>query len=250
MKNLIVIALVLLSNLSLGQVVVTPKVAQGQDIFRNNLYSADRIMDARKEINLSDAQAVKIKKIHAENAGEFSTLKWDLDEANSKLQEMLEKSKIDQAAVSKQMDLVLEIESKLKKKQLNSLVAIKNELTESQISYLNRHQAHTVVGYRAPTTGVGSVKGTTIVSGRPSHAAAITQSTKGSVAIQALNGEDDAPLYIISKEDSYDIIPSSKMKEIEPKNIESIHVLKGESAINTYGQKAKNGAIVITLKEN
>lgn len=252
MKNLLVIALILLSNFAFGQLVVTPKAAQGPDIFKGNLFSADRIMDARNEINLTDAQAVKIKKIHAENAGEFSTLKWDLDEANSKLQGMLEKTKIDQTAVSKQMDVVLEIENKLKKKQLNSLVAIKNELTEDQINYLDKHNVVTVVGYPSPvgsSMGVASVNGTKVVSGRPSYATSITQGVKGTVAVQAQTGGDEAPLYIISKGDSFEVIPSSKMKDIDPTTIESINVLKGKSAVSMYGSRAENGAIVIFLKE-
>lgn len=251
MKNLLVIALILLSNFAFGQLVVSPKAAQGPDIFKGNLFSADRIMDARNEINLTDAQAVKIKKIHAENAGEFSTLKWDLDEANSKLQGMLEKTKIDQTAVSKQMDVVLEIENKLKKKQLNSLVAIKNELTEDQINFLDKHNVVTVVGYPSPvgsSMGVASVNGTKIVTGKPAYATSV-QSAKGTVTIVSENGADEAPLYILTKGDSYEIIPSSKMKEIDPNNIESLNVLKGESAITKYGQKAKNGVIVISLKE-
>ena len=79
MKNLLIIPLFLLSS-----------IVMAQDIFKKNLYSADQIMEAREKINLTDAQATKIKKIHAENAGEFSTLKWDLDEANAKLEKMLQ----------------------------------------------------------------------------------------------------------------------------------------------------------------
>lgn len=257
MKNLLVIALILLSNFSFGQVVGFPnqveiqKRAKGNDIFKDNLFSADRIMDVRNEINLTDAQAVKIKKIHTENAGEFSTLKWDLDEANSKLQEMLEKPKIDQAAVSKQMDVVLEIENKLKKKQLNSLVAIKNELTEDQINYLDRHTVRTVLGYPTPvgsSMGVGTVTGTKIVSGKPAYATSV-QSGKGTVTIVSENEFDDAPLYVIKKKGEDIFIPASEVKDIDPKDIESLSVFKGKSATNLYGHKAKNGAIIITLKE-
>ena len=57
MKNLLIIPLFLLSS-----------IVMAQDIFKKNLYSADQIMEAREKINLTDAQATKIKKIHAENA--------------------------------------------------------------------------------------------------------------------------------------------------------------------------------------
>ena len=51
MKPLFVTALFLLSSLTMAQ-----------DIFKKNLYSADQIMEAREKINLTDAQATKIKK--------------------------------------------------------------------------------------------------------------------------------------------------------------------------------------------
>ena len=39
-----------------------------------------------------------------------------------------------------------------------------------------------------------------------------------------------------------------KMKDVDPKTIESIDVLKDKSGIEKYGEKAKNGVIVITTK--
>ena len=38
--------------------------------------------------------------------------------------------------------------------------------------------------------------------------------------------------------------------EIDPNNIESINVLKGESAIAKYGEKGENGVVIINLKSN
>lgn len=43
-------------------------------------------------------------------------------------------------------------------------------------------------------------------------------------------------------------ISSNEMKNIPPDNIQSINVLKGESAIEKYGEKGKDGAIEITIK--
>ena len=109
------------------------------DMFQSNLYSADRIMEMREKLNLTEAQGSKIKKIHADNAGQFSTLKWDLDEENAKLKKLLGEDKIDAAAVSKQLYLVLILENQLKKKQLSTLVAIKNELTPEQVKTLSQY---------------------------------------------------------------------------------------------------------------
>ena len=117
---------------------LTASLTQAQDMFQEYLYSADLVMKNRDKISLTDAQADKIKKIHSTNAADFSTLKWDLDAATEKLKKLLEQPKPDAAAVSKQMDLVLSLENQLKKKQLATLVAIKNELTPSQQSELKK----------------------------------------------------------------------------------------------------------------
>jgi TonB-dependent Receptor Plug Domain len=44
-------------------------------------------------------------------------------------------------------------------------------------------------------------------------------------------------------------IPSSDLNKIEPKNIDKINILKGESAKAKYGDKAKSGVIEITTKK-
>ena len=45
-------------------------------------------------------------------------------------------------------------------------------------------------------------------------------------------------------------IDNSKLKDIDPKTIDHMEVLKDKSAIEMYGDKAKNGAIIITTKKN
>lgn len=53
------------------------------------------------------------------------------------------------------------------------------------------------------------------------------------------------PLYIL---DGKEITKSEEMK-IDPEYIDKISVLKGEAAIKLYGNRAKNGVILITLKK-
>jgi TonB-dependent SusC/RagA subfamily outer membrane receptor len=55
---------------------------------------------------------------------------------------------------------------------------------------------------------------------------------------------DNKPLVIVDG-----IEYNSSISEIDPDNIETINVLKGESATNLYGEKAKKGAVLITLKK-
>lgn len=59
------------------------------------------------------------------------------------------------------------------------------------------------------------------------------------------NMSPDDALYIIDgKESSY-----TAMKTLDPKDIESISVLKDKSATETYGSKGENGVIIITTKK-
>lgn len=63
-------------------------------------------------------------------------------------------------------------------------------------------------------------------------------------AISTIN-EDSQPLYILDGI----IISPEELKKIDPKNFDSVNVLKGSSATTIYGEKARYGAIVITSKK-
>lgn len=66
---------------------------------------------------------------------------------------------------------------------------------------------------------------------------------KGSIEVKG--DLPDNVLYIIDG-----IIESKKvMNTLDPKSIESINVLKGQSATTLYGEKGKNGVIIITTKK-
>lgn len=54
-----------------------------------------------------------------------------------------------------------------------------------------------------------------------------------------------SPLIIIDGEES-----TTSLNEISPDQIESISVLKDVSAVNSYGEKGKNGVVLITTKNN
>jgi TonB-dependent SusC/RagA subfamily outer membrane receptor len=230
MKQLLFIAFLLSSSLTFGQ-----------DIFQKNLYSADRVLENREKLDLTDAQAAKIKKIHADNAGEFSTLKWDLDASTARLKSMLEESKIDPTLVNKQMDDVLRLESLLKKKQLNTLVAIKNELTSPQQKLLEIKGPLGLTG----TTGYGNFNSAPLATSNIRVGTATTVSPNVSIRMDNGNPEN-TPLYIIDGQ----VIKDGELKNINPNDIESISVLKDKSATDTYGDKGKNGVIIITLKKN
>ncbi|WP_163309236.1 M56 family metallopeptidase [Dysgonomonas sp. 521] len=62
--------------------------------------------------------------------------------------------------------------------------------------------------------------------------------------VQSVDVYKDALLIIDGK-----IEPAEKMKQLNPDMIESIDVLKDETATNLYGEKGKNGVIKITTKK-
>ena len=53
----------------------------------------------------------------------------------------------------------------------------------------------------------------------------------------------DAPLYVV------DGVIVTETNNIDPKSIESISVLKGDTGIKEYGEQGKNGVVLITLKK-
>jgi ABC-type tungstate transport system permease subunit len=71
---------------------------------------------------------------------------------------------------------------------------------------------------------------------------AFSSATSGTV----LRYQGKEPLIIVYQGDKEVFTPLGK---IPPENITSIKVLKGNSAISAYGKKAKDGVVIIELKE-
>lgn len=70
----------------------------------------------------------------------------------------------------------------------------------------------------------------------------INASNDDKVIFHTKSGKD--PLFILDGKE----ISKEKMEDIAPENIESMNVLKGEMAIKKYGEKAKDGVIIIKTK--
>ncbi|WP_299099389.1 M56 family metallopeptidase [uncultured Winogradskyella sp.] len=64
--------------------------------------------------------------------------------------------------------------------------------------------------------------------------------------IRLSNSQNPKPLIIVDGKE----VHSDSLKKLNPDDIEGIIVLKDEKAIKTYGEKGKNGVIVISLKDN
>ncbi|MCA0153619.1 M56 family metallopeptidase [Winogradskyella vincentii] len=60
------------------------------------------------------------------------------------------------------------------------------------------------------------------------------------------SGSNSKPLIIIGDE----IVSDIELGSIDPDNIANVNVLKGDSATEIYGDKGKNGVVVVRLKDN
>jgi TonB-dependent SusC/RagA subfamily outer membrane receptor len=69
--------------------------------------------------------------------------------------------------------------------------------------------------------------------------------TKIRICGPSRNSMADAPLYVI---DGKEMAHGDSLK-IAPNDIESISILKDKSAVDIYGDRAKNGVIIITSKK-
>ncbi len=56
---------------------------------------------------------------------------------------------------------------------------------------------------------------------------------------------DDKPLIIMDGKE----LPDGKMEDLDHENIETIEVLKGSKAVEKYGEKARDGVVIITSKK-
>lgn len=200
--------------------------AQAQNLDMNQLYPMDIVMKYRKEIQLEEKKVDKIKTLYNEQMAEFNSLKWDLDAEISQLNKMLLPSKIDPAASKKQLDQVLAIEKELKKIKMGLLIAIKNELSEDQQNKLQ--ELRTPEDMRSQDL--------------------ITSINENPRVVVRVEGKEDKvqPIYYVKKDDKLEETPS--VAHLDPNDIESLEVLKGEKAVDRFGDKAKNGVVIITLK--
>lgn len=206
--------------------VTTVGVVQGQDVFQEKLFSIDLILKYAEDIALSDHQETALKKIYNDHISEFNSLKWELDAQMVKMDRLISSNEVDDEAALKKMDNLLELESKLKKMRFKVMLALKSELTGTQQEQLK--------GLRPGSDGTGLNM--------------ITPINENPRVMLKVDGPKSAgdPLYIVK--DQHGQGRARSISGIESSDIESIEVIKGEMALEKYGQEGKNGVIIVTLK--
>jgi TonB family protein len=71
------------------------------------------------------------------------------------------------------------------------------------------------------------------------------QQTTGGIVVRGRSMSGAAPLYVIDGV----VSENQKPEDINPTTIQSISILKNESATSLYGEKAKDGVVIITTKK-
>lgn len=183
-------------------------------------YSAERVMKYRTKIDLKEDQIDFIRGLYNKHSGEFNNLKWDLDEANLQLSELLKEHKVDSDAAMQLMEKVMAMESEIKKKRLAVYLSIKNRLTEEQQKLLSEIDGTDEVHIIDPEV-VLKIK------------------NKGTM-------KNEEPIFIVMDGDEEKRV--KKIKQVNPDEIESIEVVKGNAAIVKYGKEGKNGVVIVKLK--
>ncbi len=201
-----------------------------QDVFKQELFSTDLIMKYRADIEHSDAQAIQIKKTYAAKIGEFNSLKWDLDAAQNELTKLLAGAKVDRTEALAKLDALNILEEKLKRIRLGMLVDIKNVLSAEQQQQLKG--LRTSADMNTPTF----------------HIAAINENPR---MVLKVNGDQQGgvqPLFVIVDTKGETSFVTS-MNHLDPEDIASVNVLKGEAATEKFGDSGKNGVVIITMKK-
>ncbi len=185
----------------------------GQNGLFEGLYAADYLLAKKVEIGLSKQQENSIVATQNEHQQQFSSKKTQLDKEKETLQQMIASLPPSNAKLREQFERVLSLESELKMLQFDNLLSLKGQLSSQQIATLQTKNP--------------------------------ADSKKSAVVIQ--QDAENQPLYIIIRGKNATVVP--EVSNIQPDDIESISVFKGQTAIEKYGQAAANGAVEITLKK-
>lgn len=210
-------------------VIALPFLIKGQDIFRSNLYDAEAIIEYKEEIGLNEKQEKDIKQIYLESNQVFMEKKWELNSLNKKMSALLSESKVDKSAADAMLREILDLENEIKILKLSTLVDIKNILNEDQQAKLDPYVDGST-GFFTSDIFMGT-----------------DYEVKLKVKEKAKDKSKAQPVFIIKNNGEEYVMKSYGPNDVNPKEIEAISVIKGENAIRIYGDKGKNGVILISV---
>jgi TonB-dependent SusC/RagA subfamily outer membrane receptor len=196
-----------------------------QELFKAHLYAPELIFKYQDEINLTPEQKKKIRELYDNSSLTYNHNKWDLDAEMLKLEKILAKDNVDKAEAEKQLEKILGLENEIKMMRLSAMIAIKNELTLQQQKQLDPYKKSMSGGYD-------------IIS-------SVNEDPRVVVRVSG-DDADNQPLYIIVNGKIRKEV--EEMSQVDPEQIKSIEVIKGASALELYGERGKNGVVIVHLK--
>ena len=114
------------------------KFGLGGDPLAGAFFSPEVVMRNQQAINLSAEQRTAIVAAISAAQPRFVEAQWQMEPENAALAQLLNGATVDEQAVLRQIDRVLDIERQIKRIQIEMLLRIKNQLTEEQQTQLAR----------------------------------------------------------------------------------------------------------------
>jgi len=132
-KTLLIVLCVLVYNIN-----IFAQQKSSNDPMAKAFYPPELVMQNQQSINLTETQRNSISKEIQSAQSEFMALQWDLSKETEKFNLLIEKEKPLETAVTEQLEQVLAVESKIKKRQITLLIRVKNILSTEQQEKLQK----------------------------------------------------------------------------------------------------------------
>ena len=108
------------------------------DPISEQFYAPDLVMNHQSEIGLTDQQQKEILTAIKSAQSDFMDLNWEMKKESDVFIHLIRMEKVDEQKAIDQLDIMLSLENKIKKRQITLLISIKNTLTPEQQTTLNK----------------------------------------------------------------------------------------------------------------
>lgn len=198
-----------------------------QDIFQEKFYMPELVMKYREEAGLSATQVEMIEQIYNSELPLYNRKKWDLDADMTRLEKLISESNVDAKAATAQLEKVLALETEIKKMKLDMLVKVKNALTPVQQTKLDTYKSE-IVSYTSISASLNEKQNVTLRLPR--------RKDLQKALFHIINGTEEKMV-------------TEFPTNIDPADVESLQILRGDGATAMYGKPGENGVIVVVLKK-
>ena len=115
---------------------VSVNANETRDIFKGKLFPPNVVLEYREELDLTKEQFTAIRSAVVAVQAEVAEHEWDMQEAYSRVLNLLDDRPLDEAVVTEGVTAVLQAENRVKLAQMTMLVRIRNLLTDEQVAFL------------------------------------------------------------------------------------------------------------------